>query len=104
MLEVSEGELTQRAERLWAALGDERARIVRTAARVGGGALPLLELEGPAVELRSDVGPDEILASLRRSDPPVIGRIHDGRVLLDPRTLSDEEVEMVARAAGTALA
>jgi L-seryl-tRNA(Ser) seleniumtransferase len=104
MLEVSEGELTQRAERLWAALGDERARIVRTAARVGGGALPLLELEGPAVELRSDVGPDEILASLRRSDPPVIGRIHDGRVLLDPRTLSDEEVEMVARAVGTALA
>jgi L-seryl-tRNA(Ser) seleniumtransferase len=104
MLEVSEGELTQRAERLWAALGDERARIVRTAARVGGGALPLLELEGPAVELRSDVGPDEILASLRCSDPPVIGRIHDGRVLLDPRTLSDEEVEMVARAVGTALA
>ena len=73
-----------------------RARVIRATARVGGGALPLLELEGPVVALdrRSrGAGP-----SLRTNEPPVIGRIHDGRVLLDPRTLTDEEVELVAQA------
>jgi L-seryl-tRNA(Ser) seleniumtransferase len=104
MLEASEEELTRRAEWLRAAIGGEQAQVVRAAARVGGGALPLLELEGPAVELMAEVGPDQILGSLRRHDPPVIGRIHDGRVLLDPRTLRDDEVEMVVRAVGTALA
>jgi hypothetical protein len=34
----------------------------------------------------------------------VIARIHDGRVLLDPRTLEEAEVEPVATAARDALA
>jgi len=33
----------------------------------------------------------------------VIGRIHDGRVLLDPRTLSDDELELAAAGARAAL-
>jgi L-seryl-tRNA(Ser) seleniumtransferase len=104
MLEAGEAELAARAERLREAIGDDHAQIVRAAARVGGGALPLLELEGPAVELVASTGPDRILARLRCSEPPVIARIHDGRVLLDPRTLRDDEVEIAARAVGAALA
>jgi L-seryl-tRNA(Ser) seleniumtransferase len=45
----------------------------------------------------------EIARALREFDPPVIGRIHEDRVLLDPRTLSDEDVEIAARAARAAL-
>ena len=41
---------------------------------------------------------------MRAADPPLIGRINDGRVLLDPRTLADDEVESAARAALTAIA
>ncbi len=59
-------------------------------AKVGGGALPLLELEGPAVALEGE--PEAIARALRAHEPPVIARIHDGRVLLDPRTLTDEDV------------
>jgi hypothetical protein len=33
----------------------------------------------------------------------VIARIHDGRVLLDPRTLTDDEVPLVVRAVRGAL-
>jgi hypothetical protein len=33
----------------------------------------------------------------------VIARIHEGRVLLDPRTLSDDEIDEAARAARSAL-
>ena len=42
--------------------------------------------------------------ALRRFDPPVIARIQDGRLLLDPRTLADEEIEAVAAAVRGALA
>jgi L-seryl-tRNA(Ser) seleniumtransferase len=84
--------LEARAAALAEATGGE---VVRSYAKVGGGALPLLELEGPAVAL------DESLAEpLRQSAIPVIGRVSGGRLLLDPRTMADEEVEWVRRALG----
>ena len=91
MLHASRDVLVARAERLAAAIGGE---VIESVARVGGGALPLLELPGPVVAL-----PDASLAArLRAGDPPIIGRIEDDRLLLDPRTLTDEEAAMVARA------
>jgi L-seryl-tRNA(Ser) seleniumtransferase len=101
MLVVDEGTLAARAERLAAAIG-ERASLTRAAGKAGGGSLPLLELEGPVVSLDAD--PEPLVAALRSVDPPVIARIHDGRVLLDPRTLTDEELPIVARAVRGALA
>jgi L-seryl-tRNA(Ser) seleniumtransferase len=101
MLDVSEADLQARAERLRAAIG-RGAEIVRSTGKVGGGALPLLELEGPAVALSSE-DPVAVMRALREADPPVIARIHDGRVLLDPRTLSDEEIELALTAVGGAL-
>jgi len=95
MLAADETTLAARAERLAGELGD-RARVVRAIAKVGGGTLPLLELEGPAVAL--DGEPEALARALRANDPPVIGRIHDGQLLLDPRTLTDEDVPFVAQA------
>jgi L-seryl-tRNA(Ser) seleniumtransferase len=95
MLAADEATLMERAARLAAEIGDG-AEVTRASAKVGGGTLPLLELEGPAVAL--DGEPDALARALRAHEPPVIGRIHDGRLLLDPRTLTDEEVPVVARA------
>jgi L-seryl-tRNA(Ser) seleniumtransferase len=94
MLEIDHSTLQARAERLAEAIGGE---VVEATAMVGGGALPLLELSGPAVALRGG-HPDEAAARLRAADPPVLARIQDGRVLLDPRTMADEEVAWVAAA------
>jgi L-seryl-tRNA(Ser) seleniumtransferase len=47
---------------------------------------------------RAPEGADGQAARLREGDPPVITRISDGRVLLDPRTMSDEDVDLVAAA------
>lgn len=91
MLDAPAEVLDARAQRLAAGTGGE---IVSAVARAGGGALPLLELRGPAVAL--DPGPggaDALAARLRRGDPPLVGRIRDGRVLLDPRTLGDDELD-----------
>ena len=101
MLTAPESELHVRAERMRTALADAGldARTIRASAKVGGGALPLLELEGPVCAL--DPAPlalDELAARLRRADPPVIARARDGWLLLDPRTLDDEGSGLAAAA------
>jgi L-seryl-tRNA(Ser) seleniumtransferase len=101
MLERTPVELQAMAERLAVGIG-EGARVVSTASRVGGGALPLAELPGPAVALAGSPAP--LAAALRAGDPPVVARIHDGEVLLDPRTLAADELEPLADAARRALA
>jgi L-seryl-tRNA(Ser) seleniumtransferase len=103
MLTSGEEELAGRAERIRAGIGSGSAEIVRAAAKVGGGALPLLELEGPVVAVVDRGGAKELAGALRAGDPPVIARVRDGRVLLDPRTLTDEEADQVAAAVRAAL-
>jgi L-seryl-tRNA(Ser) seleniumtransferase len=90
MLAADEATLAARARRLAAAGGGE---VVESTAKVGGGALPLLELPGPVAALPGP--PDAVAAELRAGDPPVAGRIEDGRLLLDPRTLTDAEVTLL---------
>jgi L-seryl-tRNA(Ser) seleniumtransferase len=60
------------------------ARVLRTTARVGGGASPLRALESAALALATDA-PDRLLSALRRGAQPIVARIEDGAVLLDPR-------------------
>jgi L-seryl-tRNA(Ser) seleniumtransferase len=105
MLDAPEAQLAARAQALAAQIGPG-AEPARANAKVGGGALPLLELEGPVVALSGEGARDPvaIMEALRSYNPPVIARISDGRVLLDPRTLGDDEVELVAAAARAALA
>jgi len=100
MLDTEPEQLAERTRRLAERVGGE---IVQDVSRVGGGALPMCELPGPAVAL--DAGPagaDVLAARLRSGDPALLARIHAGRVLLNARTLSDAEATMagecVARA------
>jgi L-seryl-tRNA(Ser) seleniumtransferase len=79
-----------RAERLAAAT---QGTVEETVARVGGGALPLTELPSSACAL-----PEELAVPLRLGEPPVIGVVRDGRLLLDCRTLSDAEADEAAAA------
>jgi L-seryl-tRNA(Ser) seleniumtransferase len=96
MLTADAAELRARAQRLAAATGGD---VVEATSRVGGGALPLLELHGPAVALTpGDAGADALAAALRAGDPAVVARIERDRVLLDPRTLLPEELDAAAAA------
>jgi L-seryl-tRNA(Ser) seleniumtransferase len=94
MLDVDPAVLAARAAALADATGGE---VVEATARVGGGALPLLELAGPAVALDPGAaGADAFAAALRAGDPALVGRVHGGRLLLDPRTLTDDEARAAA--------
>ncbi len=85
-----------RAERLAALVGGE---VEETIARAGGGALPLAELPSYACAVE-----ENLADALRAGDPPVVGIVRDGRLLLDCRTLTDGEVDEVAAAIAAARA
>jgi L-seryl-tRNA(Ser) seleniumtransferase len=90
MLEESSADVRARAERLAELTGGS---VEPTVARAGGGALPLAEIESYACALE-----EQLATPLRLGDPPVVGIVRDGRLLLDCRTLSDDEVEEAAAA------
>jgi L-seryl-tRNA(Ser) seleniumtransferase len=90
MLREPAERVRERAERLAALVGGE---VEETIARAGGGALPLAELPSFACAIE-----EQLAAKLRTGDPPVVGIVRDGRLLLDCRTLADDEIDEVARA------
>jgi L-seryl-tRNA(Ser) seleniumtransferase len=90
MLEEPAAAVRARAARLAELTG---GTVEPTVARAGGGALPLAEIESYACALE-----EELTTPLRLGDPPVIGIVRDGRLLLDCRTLSEHEVDEAAAA------
>ena len=90
MLEEPVEDVRARADRLAAKV---EGSVEETVARVGGGALPLAELQSFACALE-----EELAEPLRLGQPAVIGVIRDGKLLLDCRTLADAELEEVAEA------
>ena len=51
-----------------------------------------------------DGGAEEVMRRLRANDPPVIARIEDDQVLLDPRTVLPEDEESLLQSLSSALA
>jgi L-seryl-tRNA(Ser) seleniumtransferase len=94
MLAEPAASVMARAERLVALTG---GAVEPTVARAGGGALPLAEVESFACSLEP-----ELAEPLRRGEPPVVGILRDGRLLLDCRTLADAEIDEVAAAVAAA--
>jgi L-seryl-tRNA(Ser) seleniumtransferase len=90
MLREPAAAVRERAKRLAAAVG---GTVEETVARVGGGALPLAELPSFACAVE-----EALVGPLRAGSPPVVGIVRDGRLLLDCRTLDDDEVDEVAAA------
>jgi L-seryl-tRNA(Ser) seleniumtransferase len=72
---------------LAARLGDgHRVTLVESEAEVGSGAAPTATLPSRALAVEHpDLSPDDLAARFRCATPPVLGRIHHGRFLLDLR-------------------
>ena len=74
-------------------------QVVTSKAQAGSGALPLVELPSFALSLTPRYCSIEQSAQqLRNGAVPVVGRIQKDRLLLDMRTVFDDDVEIVARA------
>ena len=101
MLAAKPEDLKQKAARLLAMLRIP-AELTPVEGQVGGGSVPTQNLPSWAVSLSGDVNALE--EKLRLGDRPIIGRIHDGRYLLDVRTLWEEDFPVIADALGEAWA
>jgi L-seryl-tRNA(Ser) seleniumtransferase len=77
------------------------ATVAAATSTVGGGSLPGEVLPTRALALAHPT-PDRLAAALRQSNPPVIGRIAEDRLLLDPRTVGPDADEALVRAVGVA--
>jgi len=106
MLATPEPTLEARARALSAACQEAAPSLaftpVRVRSAVGGGALPTVEPWSWAVAAtaRDGGGPsaEALDARMRAARPPVVGRIAEDRLLLDVRTLGDDDLPAVARA------
>ncbi|AKH85756.1 selenocysteine synthase [Streptomyces sp. CNQ-509] len=87
-LAAREAELAARAGTLAAGLAERgvAAEAVPSEARVGGGGAPGVTLPSAAVAL-----PAALAVPLRTGDPAVVGRVHGDRLLLDLRTVPEED-------------
>jgi L-seryl-tRNA(Ser) seleniumtransferase len=72
---------------------------------IGGGSLPGETLPTKLLAISPSAGSsvDNIARRLRLGDPPVMGRIDEDRLLLDPRTVLPEEDEVLVEAVARAL-
>ncbi len=67
--------------------------------RAGGGSLPLLELPSCCLGIQiAGLTANAIERQLRRNITPVIGRIEDDVFIIDPRTVFEDELEIIAEA------
>jgi len=105
MITTSLKDITKRArslQRELKKLGSPRLRVILMdlSSRVGGGALPMLNLPSKCLGIRIEGMSANVLERFMRekTELPVIGRIEADLFILDPRTIQDEEIPIIKNA------
>ncbi len=101
MLNVSLATLRQRGDQLKTALAKTSLQIdvVATDSQMGSGALPLEKI--PSVALKVSAAkrsPSRLAKQLRMQQPPITAYVQDGALLLNLRTIREDELPMVKQA------
>ena len=92
--------------RRWSEALGPRASVADSLSTIGGGSLPGETLPSRVVSIDTTGyrGGAEVLAQrLREGRPPIVGRIEDERILIDPRTVLPEDEEALLRGVRQAL-
>lgn len=101
MLTAGKAALTEKAEKLQKLLNSVpyggASELIDGESEVGGGSLPLEKLATTLLAVTpSRISTNESVNALRSLQIPVICRVQDDRLLFDPRTIFDDELELVA--------
>lgn len=95
MLATPLNELRERAERYVREIPG--GTVIESRAYVGGGSLPGATIDSIAVAFETPFA-DTLSERLRRSKPPIVGRIDDQRLVLDLRTVAPSQDAIVVHA------
>lgn len=102
MLSLDTRGLKKRGRRLLkrlSGIGNQRMAFTlrEDVSQVGGGALPLQELRTIVMAIKPfDFSVNQLEEKLRKGNPPIISRISKEELILDMRTVSDEEIPLLA--------
>jgi len=106
MLTADREYLAEKARRLADLLenalgGKARVAVQDDVSLVGGGALPTAELPTKVVEIQTDLlAEGELHRRLHQGEPAILGRLRGGVLVLDVRTLRDDDLFTVAQRIG----
>ena len=109
MLTLDLSELKKRGRRLLKRLSGAVKKGIQPTLRedvsqVGGGALPLQNLPTIVLAIKPvDFSVNSLEENLRKGEPPIISRISKDELILDMRTIFDEEIPLLATALGNVL-
>jgi len=109
MLLAQRPEIERRAQQLSQGLNSLglkalEVELLDMPSRAGGGALPLLALPSCCVGVAlAGQSANRIENAMRRHQPPIIGRIENDRFIMDPRTIQEDEIEIILAAFGDML-
>ncbi len=101
MMRLTKEEIGKRAETLAAAVRSQKLKVevIDGESVIGGGAAPSSVLPTRLLALScADLSADALAARLRASDPPIVARVEEGRVLIDLRTVFPEQDESLQSA------
>jgi len=101
MISTTIGEIERRAE-AWSHDLDGQVTVIDGVSTVGGGSLPGSTLPTKLVSIGNSSGKKghtahKLASVLRSQDPPVIGRISEKELLLDPRTVFPEDDQLLMK-------
>ncbi len=86
------------ASRLASLFGQSNVEVIPGFSKVGGGALPTADLPTHLVKVTIRLegwSPESLSDQLRRGTPPLILRLQQDSLLLDPRTIFEEQEELL---------
>jgi L-seryl-tRNA(Ser) seleniumtransferase len=98
------GRANKIAKRLKREIQNAYIRVMSDSSRAGGGALPEVALPTYAVSIKSDeISVNELEERLRKGNPPIIARIKEDSLIIDARTVRDEDLESLVKGVKLAL-
>jgi L-seryl-tRNA(Ser) seleniumtransferase len=101
MMSLGKVEIGARAESVASRVqsGKVKIEVIDGESVIGGGAAPSSVLPTRLLAVTcTGASADELSGRLRKSDPPVIARVEEGRVLLDLRTVFPDQDHLIANA------
>jgi L-seryl-tRNA(Ser) seleniumtransferase len=108
MLFQSPAKIKTRAKKIATALrksiNNASVTVIEDASKAGGGSLPDAEFQTFAVSLKPvQITVNDLECRLRHSSPPVVARIKDGHLLLDARTVREQDIKSLVNAVTSSL-
>ncbi len=104
MLSASPNELQQQADILKNIILESKfeklnVSVIKNSSRAGGGSLPETEIPTFCVGVKiENISSIQIEKFMRKNSPPVMGRIENNIFVLDPRTIQEDEYEIIGKA------